>query len=148
MSTDKLCVTGGILHIPVCMDEVETGRFLDFNPSDQGFAEDLYGLVNKVSAIHEEKKKAYENATDLVAKFDISREEDRQMRSAVDALFGDGFCKDVFKTRLFAIADGMTVIENFLFGVLDMMDESITENMAKRDARIKKYTEKYRKYRK
>ena len=49
---------------------------------------------------------------------------------------------------LFAIADGMTVIENFLFGVLDMMDESVTENISKRDAKIRKYTEKYRKYRK
>ena len=42
----------------------------------------------------------------------------------------------------------MTVIENFLFGVLDMMDESVTENISKRDAKIRKYTEKYRKYRK
>ncbi len=148
MSTDKLCVTGGILHVPVCVDDVETGRFLDFNPSDQGFAEDLYGLVNKISAIHEEKKKMYELAADPAAKFDISRDEDRQMRSAVDSLFGNGFCEDVFKTRLFAIADGMTVIENFLFGVLDMMDESVTENISKRDAKIRKYTEKYRKYRK
>ena len=29
-----------------------------------------------------------------------------------------------------------------------MMDASVTENMAKRDARIRKYTEKYQKYRK
>ena len=90
----------------------------------------------------------YEESEDPAAKFDISRDEDRQMRSAVDSLFGNGFCEDVFKTRLFAIADGMTVIENFLFGVLDMMDESVTENISKRDAKIRKYTEKYRKYRK
>lgn len=148
MSTDKISVSGGILHVPVCVDDAETGRFLDFNPSDQGFAEDLYCLIGKISKIHEEKKKEYEAITDPASRFDISREEDRQMRSAVDSLLGEGFCADVFKTRLFAVADGMTVIENFLFAVLDMMDESITENMAKRDARIKKYTEKYRKYRK
>lgn len=70
------------------------------------------------------------------------------MREAVDSIFGEGFCKDVFKTRLFAMADGMTVVENFLFAILDEMDESITENLSKRDARIRKYTEKYSKYKK
>lgn len=148
MSVEKLNLSGGILHVPVSMDGVDTGRSLDFNPSDQGFAEDLYGLVSKLSKIHEEKRERYEAAQEPADKFDISREEDHLMRSAVDSLFGEGFCKDVFKTRLFAIAGGLTVIENFLFGILDMMDASVTENMAKRDARIRKYTEKYQKYRK
>ena len=41
MSVEKLNLSGGILHVPVSMDGVDTGRSLDFNPSDQGFAEDL-----------------------------------------------------------------------------------------------------------
>ena len=146
MNQDRLHVASGIIHLPVDIDGVDAGRSVDFNPSDNGFAEDLYGLVSKLSKIHEDKKKAYEAAGDPAARFDISRAEDAEMREAVDSLFGDGFCKDVFKTRLFAMADGMTVAENFLFALLDEMDESITENMAKRDARIKKYTEKYSKY--
>lgn len=148
MNMEKFCVSGGSVHVPVFSDDAETGRFLNFNPSDQGFAEELYSLVNKISAIHDEMWKEYEISEDPASRFDISMEEDRLVRDAVDFVFGDGFCKDVFKTRLFAISDGMTVIENFLFGVLDMMDASITENMAKRDAKIKKYTEKYKKYHK
>ena len=147
MGKDKH-VSGGIESLRIFMDDVDTGRTVSFNPADQGFAEDLYGLVSKLSRIHEEKKKEYEAEEDAAARFDIGRAEDAEMRSAVDSLFGEGFCGDVFKTRLFALADGMTVIENFLFGLLDEMDESITQNMAKRDARIKKYTEKYGKYRK
>lgn len=147
MGKDKH-VSGGIESLHIFMDDVDTGRTVDFNPADQGFAESLYGLISKLSKIHDAKKKEYEAEQDPAARFDISRAEDTEMRKAVDSLFGDGFCKDVFKTRLFALADGMTVVENFLFALLDEMDEAVTENLAKRDARIKKYTEKYSKYKK
>ena len=125
---------------------MDTGRSVDFNPTDQGFVEDLYGLVSKLEKIHKGKDKEYEAVSDPAARFDIRRTEDAEMRDAVDALFGEGFSRDVFKTRLFALSDGMTVVENFLFALLDEMDESVTENIAKRDARIKKYTAKYSKY--
>ena len=145
MGKDKH-VSGGIESLHIFMDDVDTGRTVDFNPADQGFAESLYGLVSKLSQIHDSKRKEYEAEEDAAARFDIGRSEDAEMRAAVDSLFGEGFCKDVFKTRLFALADGMTVIENFLFGILDDMDESITENLKKRDERIRKYTDKYKKY--
>lgn len=148
MSQENISISSGILHKPVIMDGVDTGRTVDFNPADQGFAESLYGLISKLSKIHETKKKEYEAEPDISNRFEISMEEDAEMRKSVDSLFGEGFCKDVFKVRLFALADGMTVIENFLMAILDEMDESVTENLAKRDARIKKYTEKYSKYKK
>ena len=147
MNKDK-CVSSGIESLHIFMDDVDTRRTVDFNPSDSGFAESLYCLVSKLSQIHDVKSQEYEAEEDPAARFDISRAEDAEMRDAVDSMFGEGFCKDVFKTRLFALADGMTVIENFLFGILDEMDESVTENLAKRDAKIKKYTDKYAKYQK
>lgn len=147
MSQNKVVISSGIKSLPVVTDTgVDTGRTVNFNPADQGFAEELYGLVSKLIQIHNAKAKESEAAADAVARFDISRKEDAEMRVAVDSLFGEGFCQDVFKTRLFAVVDGMTVVEDFLYGLLDEMDESITENMAKRDARIKKYTAKYEKY--
>lgn len=148
MVQDRFDVSSGIKHLPVFIDGTDTGRTVDFNPADNGFAESLYGLTSKLSQIHESRKKEYEDEQDPAARFDISRSEDAEMREAVDSLFGDGFCRDVFKTRLFALADGMTVVENFLFALLDEMDESITENLSKRDSRIKKYTDKYSKYKK
>lgn len=148
MNQENLSISSGIKHMPVFMGGIDTGRSVDFNPADQGFAESLYGLISTLSKIYDAKKKEYEAEQDPAARFDINRAEDAEMRKAVDSLFGDGFCADVFKTRLFALADGMTVVENFLFALLDEMDASITENLAKRDARIKKYTEKYSKYKK
>ncbi|MBO4939241.1 MAG: hypothetical protein J6C98_09655 [Oscillospiraceae bacterium] len=147
MDQKRFVVSSGIKRIPVFTDSgVDTGRAVEFNPADQGFAEELYGLVSKLSRIHEDKAKAHEAAADAAERFDLSREEDAQMRAVVDSLFGEGFCKDVFKTRLFAMAGGLTVVESFLFELLDEMDASVTENLAKRDERIRKYTEKYSKY--
>lgn len=148
MSQERFDVSSGIKHLPVFMDGSDTGRTVDFNPADNGFAESLYGLISKLSQIHEAMKKQYEEEADPAARFDISRAEDAKMRETIDSVFGEGFCRDVFKTRMFALADGMTVVENFMFALLDEMDESVTENLAKRDARIKKYTEKYSKYNK
>lgn len=147
VSQDGIVVAGGIRHLPV-VDEngTPTGRYVDFNASDQGFAEELYELASKLEKIHKSKAEEREQVEDGAARFDISRAEDKEMREAVDSLFGEGFSKDVFRTRLFALADGLTVVENFLFALLDKMDDTITANMAKRDARIKKYTDKYSKY--
>ena len=147
MSEEKLVLESGVKHMPV-VDEngVDTGRCVIFNPADAGFAEDLYGLVSKISDIHEKAVKKQNATTDPAMRFDINRAEDAEMRAAVDALFGDGFCADVFRTRLFAMAGGLTVAENFLYALIDKMDASITENMAKRDSKIRKYIDKYKKY--
>ena len=148
MDNKQFVLSSGLRHIPVIMDGEETGRYVDFNPSSQEFAEDLYALVSRVSKIHEMKEEARKAETDILKKFDINRAEDKEMRAAVDAVFGDGFCGDVFKVRLFAVCDGLTIIENFLFSVMDEMDAAIMDNITKRDAIIRKYTDKYSKYKK
>lgn len=146
MSQNIVSFSGGVRRFDVYTDTgMDTGRYVEFNPADQSFAEDLYGLVSKLGKIHEKFVKEAETA-DAADRFDLSRAEDAEMRAAVDAMFGEGFCKDVFRTRLFALADGMTAVENFLYALLDKMDASVSENLAKRDARIKQYTQKYSKY--
>ena len=140
-------LTSGIQILPVIVDGFDTGRTVNFNPMDQEFAEELYALVYRIGKIHEAKNAQREAEEDILKKFEINRAEDREMREAVDAVFGDGFSADVFKTRLFAVSDdGLTVVEGFLFSLLDRMDAGITDRMAKRDANIRKHTDKYRKY--
>lgn len=144
MRKDTLTIDSGLVEV-----DINGVRAIKFNPSDAGFAEDLYGLASKLQKIMEEKDAAFKAADDAAAHFDISRAEDREMRAAVDAFFGEGFCADVFPgVRMRALSEGLTVIENFLYALLDKMDEDITANFAKRDARIRKYTEKYSKYKK
>lgn len=143
---ENLELTSGLRRMPVIVDGLDTGRAVIFNPADQEFAEMLYALVDRIGKIHEEKNKLRESETDLLKKFVINREEDKEMREAVDSVFGEGFSDDVFQVRLFALSEGLTVVEIFLFAILEEMEAAVTENMAKRNSRIGKYTAKYRKY--
>lgn len=132
----------GVVEVPV-----NGGRTIRFNPTDVGFLDTLYGLLAKVDAIDKETAKKREKTEDVSKVFDYMRASDKRMREAVDAMFGEGFSDDVFNgVRLVAQADGLSVLENFVFAVFDQMDESVTKNMAKRGERIAKYTAKYEKY--
>ena len=128
---------------------VNGGRVIRFNPADIGFLETLYGLVAKLDDIDSETSKKKDKTDDLAKGFDYSKAADKRKREAVDAVFGEGFCADVFQElRLDALADGLKVVENFIFSVVDEMDESIQDNLAKREGRTAKYTAKYAKYKK
>lgn len=128
---------------------INGGRVIRFNPADIGFLETLYGLIGKIEAIDAETAKKKGKSDDPAKLFDYSRAADKRMREAVDAVFGDDFCADVFQElRLIAMANGLSVIENFIFAIIDEMDESVRDNLAKREGCIAKYTEKYAKYKK
>lgn len=119
-------------------------RTIKFNPADVGFIETLYSLMAKVEEIETESQKKREKTDDPAKVFDYFRSSDKRMREAVDAVFGESFCDDVFDgVRLVALADGLTVLENFVFAVIDQMDESVRANMAARNDRVAKYTAKY-----
>ena len=123
---------------------VNGGRVIRFNPADMGFLDTLYGLLGKIEAIEAEAKKKQDKTDDLAKLFDRSRARDKRMREAVDSVFGEGFCAEVFPgIRLTALADGLSVLENFVFAIVDEMDESVRDNLAKREGRIAKYTAKY-----
>jgi hypothetical protein len=128
--------------------KVNGGRIIRFNPADVGFLDTLYSLLGKLEAIQQDEDKKKEKTDDPSKFFDYARLCDKRMRDAVDSVFGEGFSSEVFQElRLFALADGLTVIENFIFAIVDKMDDSVRENMAKRNDRMAKYTAKYRKSR-
>ena len=123
---------------------VNGGRVIRFNPADVGFMDTLYALLGKIEAIEAETRKKQDKTEDLAKLFDRSRSSDKRMREAVGSVFGEGFCAQVFPSvRLTALADGLSVLENFVFAIMDEMDESVRDNLAKREGRIAKYTAKY-----
>lgn len=129
----------GLVDMPV-----NGGRKIKFNPADIGFLETIYGLLAKLETIEKEMEKKRAKTDDLAKLFDHSRSSDKRMREAVDSVFGEGFCADVFPgVRLMAMANGLTVLENFLFAIIDEMDESVRANLEQRNDRIAKYTAKY-----
>ena len=126
--------------------KINGGRIIRFNPADIGFLETLYGMIAKVSNIQEEKEKKRAKSDDIGKLFDYERVSEKRMREAVDSVFGENFCDDVFSDiRLLAMADGLTVIENFVYAVIEKMDESVRDNLSKRNERIQKYAAKYHK---
>lgn len=128
--------------------QVNGGRVIRFNPADVGFMDTLFGLLGKIEAIAAETEKKQGKTDNPATLFDYARVSDKRMREAVDSVFGEGFCEEVFPgIRLTALADGLTVLENFIFAVLDEMDESVRDNLSKRNERIAKYTAKYRAHR-
>lgn len=126
--------------------QVNGGRIIRFNPSDEGFLETLYGMIIKVQNILAEMEKKRAKNDDLSKIFDYSRTREKQLREVVDSVFGENFCADVFvDIRMLALADGMTVLENFLYAVIEKMDEDVRDNLARRNSRVQYYTEKYKK---
>ena len=126
---------------------VNGGRTIRFNPSDIGFMETLYNMIGKIEAIDRETALKKDKTDDPAKLFDYARASDKRMKEAVDAIFGEGFSDDVFRgLRLVAMADGLTVIENFVFAIVDKMDDSVRANMEQREGRIAKYTEKYKRH--
>lgn len=140
---DEIRFATGVVEMPV-----NGGRTIRFNPADIGFLDTLYSLLGKLDAINNDEDKKRAKTDDPAKFFDYARLCDRRMKEAVDAVFGEGFSGEVFgELRLFALADGLTVIENFIFAIIDKMDDSVKENMEKRNDRMAKYTAKYRKSR-
>lgn len=123
-------------------------RTITFNPTDIGFMESLYSMMAKVESIESDVEKKREKTDDPAKFFDYHRLSDKREREAVDSVFGDGFCDDVFgRLRLAALNDeGLMLIERFAFGIIDQMDESVKDTMAKRQDSLSKYTAKYQKY--
>ncbi len=126
--------------------KVNGGRTIRFNPADEGFLETLYGLLAKLDDLLAERQKKTEKAgEDWAKRFEYARSCDERMRKAVDETFGEGFCADVFGSlRLSAAADGLSVVENFIWSVVDLMDEDIKANLARRSERVRYYTDKYK----
>lgn len=131
--------------------KVNGGRVIRFNSADPGFLDTVCSLGMKLDAIRTDLSKKKADKSDDPAKvFDYERLCEKRMREAMDSVFGEGFSNDVFQElRLYAMADGLMLYENFIFSIMDKMDESICENLNQREGRIAKYTAKYtEKYRK
>lgn len=136
----------GVIKLETGLQEVDINgkRTVMINPTDEGYLQDLYGLLSKLEEIAKHTEPG--EHTNLAERFEASRERDKMMREAVDGMFGEGFCQDVFgSTRLFALSGGLTLIEQLLYGVIDYMDEDIRKQQAARSEKIRYYTEKYRK---
>jgi len=124
--------------------KINGSRVIRFNPADIGFVDTVCSLGRKLDAIRIGTDKKAEKTNDPDKPYDYERLCDKRMREAMDAVFGEGFSKDVFQElRLCALSGGLMLYENFIYTILDKMNDSVMDNLSKRNGRIAQYTAKY-----
>ena len=115
-----------------------------FNPTDVGFLEKLSDSFAALDLIQEEVKLSQEEITDEKDVFNLAKNLDGKMRDILNALFGMDVCTPLFGSmNLFASAGGLPLWANLMLAVADEVETSMSGELKKREARIKKYTEKY-----
>lgn len=117
---------------------------LSFNPTDSAFVESLFKTFDKLDRKQDEYGAEIEKAEKREI-FDIARKRDAEMREMIDATLGAPVCDAVFGgMNVYALAGGFPVWANLLLAIMDEIDTSFAENQKQTDARIRKYTDKYK----
>ena len=115
-----------------------------FNPTDVGFLEKLSDSFAALDLIQEEVKLSQEEIAGEKDVFNLAKNLDGKMRDILNALFGMDVCTPLFGSmNLFASAGGLPVWANLMLAIADEVETSMSGELKKREARIKKYTEKY-----
>ena len=116
-----------------------------FNPTDISFLEKLSDSFQYLDLIQEEVKLSKEEITDEKDVYNLAKNLDRKMRDIIDALFGQDVCTPLFgEMNLFSSAGGLPVWANLMLAIADEVQASMDSELKQREARIRKYTEKYR----
>ena len=115
-----------------------------FNPTDVSFLEKLSDSFQYLDLIQEEIKLSKEEVTDEKDVYNLAKNLDGKMRDIINALFGQDVCTPLFgEMNLFSSAGGLPVWANLMLAIADEVQVSMQGELKQREARIRKYTEKY-----
>ena len=116
-----------------------------FNPTDVSFLEKFSDSFHYLDLIQEEIKLSREEVTDEKDVYNLAKNLDGKMRDIINALFGQDVCTPLFdEMNLFSSAGGLPVWANLMLAIADEVQASMDSELKQREARIRKYTEKYR----
>ena len=135
------------LNFDLGLNEYDLGGkvIVRFNPTDVSFLEKLSDSFAYLDLIQEEVKLSREEITDEKDIYNLAKNLDGKMRDIINALFGQDVCTPLFgEMNLFASAGGLPVWANLMLAIADEVQDSMDSELKKREARIRKYTEKYR----
>lgn len=119
---------------------------VSFNPTDSNFAERLYSAFEELDKKQESHRSQIEKMADKKEIFEFSRERDNEMRNIIDSVLGAPVSAALFGTmNVYALAGGLPVWANLMLAVMDKMDSAFIQEKKLTDARVKKYTDKYKK---
>lgn len=123
-----------------------TGEVLvRFNPTDANFAQRAYETFAELEKKQKERANVVKE-TDGEKAFEFTKKLDKEMREAIDALFGCELCKDLFGgMNLYSLAGGSPVWANFMTAIFNEFDDGIKRERYLVSEKAKKYTNKYAK---
>lgn len=125
--------------------EVNGGAILRFNPSDSAFVGKLFNAFDSLDKKQEIYRAQIDSMKDKREIFEIAHNQDIEMRTIIDGVFGP-ICDSLFgDMNVYAMADGLPVWCNFLLAIIDEVDTSFAREQKKTNPRIAKYTAKYHK---
>lgn len=117
-----------------------------FNPTDSVFVKRLFDAFDYLDKKQEAYKEEIEKIADKKQVFEIAQNRDKEMREQIDSLFDVPVCDAVFGTmNVYALADGLPVWCNLLLTLMDEVDTTFAREQKATNARITKYTAKYKK---
>ena len=118
---------------------------VSFNPTDASFLERLAELFSSLDALQEEVS-ALQETTPEEEVFPLAKSLDGRMRELLDGFFGQPVCGPLFGSmNLFASAGGLPVWANLLLALTEEVESAMQGELSAREARIAKYTAKYKK---
>lgn len=115
---------------------------VSFNPYDALFLGSIMAAAEKL----DEKQATLKGLGDnWQAIYDASIKADAEMRDILDGVFDAPVCAALFpRQTVFAVGGGFPAWANLLYAVVDQMDAGLAGEKEKAQARIKKYSEKYK----
>ena len=115
-----------------------------FNPTDASFLERLSELFSRLDALQEEVS-TLQDSTPEEEVFPLAKSLDARMRDLLDGFFGTTVCEPLFGSmNLCASAGGLPVWANLLLALTEEVESAMQGELSAREARIAKYTEKYK----
>lgn len=87
-----------------------------------------------------------ETNEDFIKYYHEAQDIDKEMRGVIDDIFDAPVCDTLFpRQSMFAIGNGMPTWCNLLTAIVESMDSGLDEEKRKAQARIRKYSSKYKK---
>ena len=141
METKNLFVDDGVVTYSL------NGKIDVFiNPTDSAFVKRLFDAFDYLDSKQDAYREEVEKLADKKKIFAIAEARDKEMREIIDGVFEAPVCAALFGSmNVYAYANGLPVWCNLMLGVMDEVDTTFAREQKATNARITKYTQKYKK---
>ena len=117
-----------------------------FNPTDSTFVKRLFDAFERLDQRQEAYRAEVEKMADRKQIFTFTQERDKEMREIIDGVFEAPVSEALFGSmNVYSLANGLPVWCNLMLAAMDEIDTVFAREQKTTNARITKYTAKYKK---